>query len=136
MSNETLQHHGNEQVTTQGGRAVEKRARRTVVPRTDIYETEEALILFSDLPGVRQEDVDITLEKDVLILEGKVSDKAPEGYTLAYAEYAPRDYRRVFTLNAEVQRDKIEASLKDGVLKLVLPKIETAVARKISVRAG
>jgi len=115
---------------------VEQSNRNTVVPRTDIYETNEALFLSAELPGVAEGDVSITLEGDVLTVEGKNTTAAPAGFRLAYAEYEPADYRRVFTLNVDVQRDKIEATLKDGVLTLVLPKVEPAKARKIAVRAA
>ena len=109
---------------------------RETAPATDIYETHDALILLANLPGVAEKDLNITLEKDVLTLEGKQTTPARPGYDLAYGEYDPVDFRRVFTLSTDVKRDAIEATLRDGVLKLVLPKVEPLRAHKIAVKAG
>lgn len=114
----------------------ESEVQRTTTPRTDIYETPEALVLLTDMPGVREDNVEVTLENDVLTLSGTVESKRRPGYRLGYAEYESSNYRRVFTVNTDIARDRIEATLKDGVLKVVLPKVEPAKARKISVRVG
>lgn len=112
------------------------RQRRVATPATDIYETDEAVVLLADLPGVAENGLSITLEKNVLTLEGK-QDAAPHaGYELAYGEYEPTDFRRIFTVSNDVDREKIEASLSDGVLKLVLPKSEPVKPRKIAVKVG
>jgi len=112
------------------------RARPVFVPRADIYETPEAIVLLADVPGVKEGNLSITLEDDVLTIEGNVEPEVRQGFSLAHAEYEVGDYRRVFTLSTDVDRDKIEATLKAGVLKLVLPKAEPAKARKIAVRAA
>jgi HSP20 family protein len=88
------------------------------------------------LPGVDEKSVDITLEKNELTINGYVKSSQPEGYTLAYGEYETGDYRRTFVLPDEVERNKIEASVKEGVLRLVLPKAVDRQARKITVKAG
>jgi HSP20 family molecular chaperone IbpA len=106
------------------------------VPRADIYETEEAMYVVADMPGVSEDSLDITLEKGVLTLQGAVEPEAPEGYSLAYAEYRVGDYVRRFSLSDEIDQEAIEATLKDGVLRLTLPKITEARTRKIAVKAG
>ena len=119
-----------------GGKLERTRARPVFVPRADIYETPEAIVLLADVPGVKESNLSITLENDVLTIEGNVEPEAHSGFSLAHAEYEVGDYRRVFTLSTDVDRDKIEATLKAGVLTLVLPKAEPAKARKIAVRAA
>ncbi len=111
------------------------RSRLAFVPRTDIYETNEAIVLVTDMPGVDESTLDITLENDVITINGYVEMAYPEGYGLAYGEYRVGDYERSFTLSSKVDRNKIEATVKDGVLRLHLPKAEPSM-RKIAVSAG
>jgi HSP20 family protein len=112
------------------------RDRPAFVPRADIYETDEAIFVVADMPGVDQGSLDITLEKGVLTLNGVVEPEAPEGYGLAYAEYRVGDYVRSFSLSDEIDQEAIEATLKDGVLRLKLLKITEARVKKIAVKAG
>ena len=112
------------------------RSQRVYIPRTGIYEVEDAILLVANLPGVDENSVDITLEKNLLTIKGYVEADAPEGYSLAYAEYEPGDYERSFTLSDEIDHEHIEAEVKDGVLRLRLPKAEPAMAKKIAVQAG
>jgi len=109
---------------------------KVFIPRVDIHETRDAIVLLADMPGVDEKSVDITLEKNVLTLSGRVEPAAYEGYRAAYAEYESGDYERAFTLSDEIDRDKIEASVKNGVLKLTLPKAEPVKLRKISVKSA
>lgn len=111
-------------------------APRVFTPATDIFETADNFMLHVDMPGVSEKDVNVTLENDVLTIRGRVEPEQPANMKPAYREYDVGDYRRVFTLSSEVDRDRIEASVKDGVLRLVLPKAETAKARRIAVRAA
>ena len=111
------------------------RARPAFVPRTDIYESNDEIVLVTDMPGVDEDTVDITLEKNVLTVNGFVEATEPEGYTLTYAEYRVGDYQRSFKLSSEIDQDKIDASLKDGVLRLRLPKV-SPTTRKIAVKAS
>ncbi len=111
------------------------RARLAFVPRTDIYETNEAIVLLTDMPGVNENSIDITLENDVLTINGYVHTAYPEGYELVYGEYRVGDYQRSFTLSDKIDRNKIEATVKDGVLRLYLPKAEPST-RKITVTTG
>jgi len=112
------------------------RARKAFVPRADIYETNDAIVIVADMPGIDENSVDITLEKNVLTINGYVEPQAPEDYGLAYAEYEVGDYQRRFNLSNQIDLEKIEASVKNGVLHLHMPKIGSAVAKKISVQAG
>ena len=112
------------------------RDRPAFVPRADIYETEEAIVVVADMPGVDERSLDITLEKGVLTLNGMVEPQAPEGYSPSYAEYRVGDYARSFSLSKEIDQDAIEATLKDGVLRLTLFKVTEAQTRKIAVKAG
>lgn len=108
--------------------------RRAYIPRVDIYETDEGINLVADMPGIDENSVDIMLEKNVLSIRGTVESEAPEDYSLAYAEYGVGDYERRFTLSDEIDQENIEASVKNGVLHLHLPKAGPAKARKISVK--
>jgi HSP20 family molecular chaperone IbpA len=112
------------------------RDRLAFVPRADVYETEEAITVVADMPGVDDTSLDITLESNVLSIDGYVEPMQPEGYSLAYAEYRVGDYQRAFTLSDQIDRDGIEAVIKDGVLRLSLPKITEARKRRIAIKAG
>lgn len=106
---------------------------KVFVPRVDIVESPEGWRLVADLPGVDEKDLDITLDKNVLTIRGKVASTAPEGYTLTYQEYEEGDFERVFTVSEEVDRSGISASLAQGMLHLTLPKVKQAQAQKIQV---
>ena len=110
--------------------------RRTYTPRVDIHEMDDKVIVLADLPGVDESALDITLEKNVLTIKGRVEPISHENYRLAYAEYRVGDYVRTFTLSDTIDRDNIEATVKNGVLRLSLPKAEAAKARKIEVRSS
>jgi HSP20 family molecular chaperone IbpA len=112
------------------------RDRLAFVPRTDIYETGEAIIVVSDMPGVDEDSVDVSLENSVLTINGFVEPIQPEGHTLAFAEYEVGDYQRAFTLSDQIDRNGIEATIKDGVLRLHLPKVTEARKRKIAIKSG
>lgn len=110
------------------------RNRPVYLPRTDIYETKDSIVVIADMPGCDDQSVDITLEKNRLVINGLVEPTIEEGYSLTYNEYSVGDYRRVFTLSDEVDKENITASVKNGVLKLVLPKSAKTQAKKILVR--
>ena len=106
------------------------------IPKTDIYETEEEIVVVADIPGADEKSVDITLEKNVLTIIAYVDPKIPEGYTLTYEEFSSGDYQRSFRLSSEVDRNKIEASVSNGELYLHLQKAVAAKTKKIPVKAG
>lgn len=112
------------------------RSRRVYVPKTDIYETKDAIVLIADMPGVDEKSVDITLEKNVLTINGTVEPESYKDHSIAYYEYDSGDYQRAFTISDEVDRERIEASVRQGVLRVILPKAEPAKAKKISIKAG
>lgn len=111
-------------------------ARKVYVPLVDILETEDSLLLVSDMPGVDDKGVDVTVEKNILTIKGSVNNEVPPGYKLSYEEYGIGDYERSFTLPNEIDRDGIQATMADGVLTLTLPKVKQAVARKVAVTAS
>jgi HSP20 family protein len=105
------------------------------VPAVDIYESENALTLVADMPGVPIESVDIDLDSDQLTMRGTIAMQDEKGKVI-FREYTAGDYYRQFTLSSDIDRDKIQASMKDGVLKLVLPKAEAAKPRKITIQSS
>lgn len=113
-----------------------ERSGRIYSPRADIHETAEAIAVVADLPGVDENSVEITLEKDVLTIKGKKEAAPPEGFKLSYGEGAAGGYERSFVLSERVDRDNIEANVENGVLRLTLPKASEAVPRKIEVKTG
>ena len=106
------------------------------VPRSDIYETDDDIVVLVDMPGVDENSIDITLEKNILTINGYVEPEEHQDYSLMFAEYGVGDYERSFRLSDEIDRDNIAASMKNGVLRLKLPKAGPAKTRKISVKAG
>jgi HSP20 family protein len=112
------------------------RSRRAFVPRADIYETESEIIVLADIPGANEKNVDITLEKNVLSITAYIEPIRTGEYDIAYAEYEEGDYQRNFRLSDEIDRDKIEASVSDGVLHLRLPKSKESGTRKIAVKTN
>jgi HSP20 family protein len=112
------------------------RSRRSFVPRADIYETESEIIVIADIPGANEKTVDITLEKNVLSITAYIEPAIPNGFEVAYAEYEEGDYQRSFRLSDEIDRDKIEATVSEGVLHLRLPKAIEKMTKKIAVTAA
>lgn len=103
------------------------------VPRADVYESGDTIVIVADMPGVNEKSLDITLEDNVLTINGYVEPEPPEGYGLAYAEYRVGDYVRAFTISDQIDRNGIEATVRDGVLRLYLPKAEEAKLRRIPI---
>jgi len=111
-------------------------SRPVFLPPADIYETSNSIVVLAEMPGVAPDGVDISLERRVLTIRGRGAGHEHSGYQRVYNEYADGDYERVFTLSENINRDRIEAALKDGVLQLVLPKAEAAKARKIELKTS
>ena len=109
---------------------------RCFVPRTDIYEVDDEITLALDMPGINENAIEITLEKNILNVKGYAQIDDLDDYTLTFAEYETGDYERSFRVSDAIATDKIEAVYKDGVLRLTLPKAEQAKARKIAVKVG
>lgn len=109
---------------------------RFFVPRADIIEDKEAIRIFLDMPGVTPEQLEVSLEKSTLTVEGRVQTTSPKNMDLAYREYREAGYRRLFTISDEIRRDDISATAKNGVVEIVLPKAEEVKPKKISVRSA
>lgn len=111
------------------------RAGRFFLPEVDIQELNDSLKLFADMPGVKQSDVEVTLNNGVLTIVGTVSTEVYQKLTPLYTEYNVGTYFRQFELNEDIDAQRINASMKDGVLELTLPKSERARPRRIEVNA-
>ena len=103
------------------------------VPAVDIFETEKAITLLADLPGVQADGLNIDLRDDVLTLVGDVTLNAPAEEDAILMEYEIGKYYRQFSLSDIIDQNNIDASLNEGVLRLTLPKAEKAQPRKITV---
>ena len=110
--------------------------RPVFLPRVDIYETETGLVVAADLPGVRPDGLEVTLEKRVLSIYGRVDEEVPEGYSLVYREYEVGDFERQFTLSGDFNINGVEADLKDGILHLAIPRAPEPEAKRIEVRTS
>ena len=106
---------------------------RYFVPSTDIYETEDALIVVMEMPGVEKQDINVGLENDRLRVEGQIASSKYEGLEPVYTEYNVGHYARAFTLSNKIDQEKISAQVEDGVLTLTLPKVKEAQPRRIAI---
>ena len=114
------------------------------IPAVDIFENQDALILIADMPGVDSSGVDIHLKDSELTISGRPGVRPGGGpgkeekneVTSLYTEYESGSFLRSFTLSNVIDQEKIEASMKNGVLKVILPKAESAKPRQIVVQTG
>jgi HSP20 family protein len=115
-----------------GGREMAERAARTMAPLVDIYEAEKAFVLLADMPGVAPDGLDVVAERDTLIIRGRVDRPAsvPD-----YQEFELANYHRAFTLTEDLDAAGITAMLRDGVLRVEIPKSPRVQPKKIPVRA-
>jgi HSP20 family molecular chaperone IbpA len=126
-----------QELQVQQKREVEKKQEstapaRTYLPTTDIFETQQALTVVMEMPGVNQ-NVQVTVENDILSVNGRIDFSKYEGLQPVYTEYNVGHYARSFQLSSKIDQGKITADLKDGVITLTLPKAEEAKPRKITV---
>ena len=105
-------------------------------PRVNLWDEGRALVLKADLPGVNQSDLQLQLTQDVLTVSGERKSDAPEGYSVHRQERVPARFSRSFTLPSKVDGGAIEASLKDGVLTVTMPKAPESQPRQITVKAS
>ena len=127
-----------QELQVQKKREQEKREETTIparifLPMADIYETQDALTVILEMPGVEKNNLDVRVEDGVLHVEGKVDLSKYRGLQPLYIEYNVGHYARTFQLSSKIDQNKIGAALKDGVLSLTLPKVEEAKARTILV---
>ncbi len=128
-----IQAKGKAQVT---GPAEHTRPGVVFTPAVDIFETEKELTLLADMPGVKAEDLNIDLRENVLTLDGEVKLPEPTNEEIVFQEYRIGKYSRQFNLTEMIDQSKIDAELKDGVLRLTLPKAEAAKPRTIKVKSS
>jgi HSP20 family molecular chaperone IbpA len=108
----------------------------TFTPAVDIFETDKAITLLADMPGVQAENLDIDLHQDLLTLTGEAQPAESKDESYVLREFKTGRYVRQFSLSDTIDQAKIEAQMTNGVLRLVLPKAEKAMPRKISVKTG
>ena len=133
MTEKELQPKAKEEAPAKGERV---RPGRVFLAAVDIFETPEALTLVADMPGVANNKVTLDIKDNYLTISGEISPPMAPGETLLVQEYYTGDYQREFHLGAIIDQARIEASMKDGVLRLLLPKAEKAKPRKIEVKVG
>jgi HSP20 family protein len=107
-----------------------------LVPPVDVIEDEAGITVTADLPGVAKENLAIRVDGDTLTIEAPVTLGEAQNMEPVYVEIRAAQYKRSFTLSRELDTAKIDAALKDGVLKLYLPKVEQAMPRRIEVKPG
>jgi len=107
----------------------------TFVPQVDIWENDQEIVLYADLPGVEEEDLQIQFENRQLMIHGKVKNRH-ESYNFIGGEYGIGDFYRAFTIGDSIDASKIHAELKHGVLIVHLPKVEEIKPRKIPIKKG
>jgi HSP20 family protein len=133
MAEKELQAKAKAEAPAKGERV---RPGRVFLPAVDIFETPEALVMVADMPGVAADKVTVDLRDNHLVISGEVAAPLGQGETMVEQEYYTGDFIREFTLGSLIDQGKIEATMKDGVLRLVLAKVEQAKPRKIAVKAA
>jgi HSP20 family molecular chaperone IbpA len=113
-----------------------KESERAIRPPVDIFEDETGITVQADMPGVSKERLNVHIGNDTLSIEGKTDITIPEGMEALYADVRSTRYQRSFSLSSELDGDKVDASLKDGVLTLRIPKRGQYQPHKIEVRTG
>jgi len=122
-------------VTNQQSKAVQQgKHERTLRPPVDIFEDETGITVQADMPGVSKDRLEVHIDNDTLSIEGRADIAMPEGMEALYADIRSTHYQRNFSLSRELDGDKVDASLKNGVLTLRIPKREQYQPRKIEVR--
>ena len=106
---------------------------RYYIPYADIHETDEALTVVMEVPGVERKDITVALENNVLRVDGQIDFSKYDGLEPVYTEYNVGHYTRSFTLSNKIDHEQISAQLEDGVLTLTLPKAKEAQPRRISI---
>jgi HSP20 family molecular chaperone IbpA len=113
-------------------RETPERAPAAVPPLVDIYETDMGYVVLADMPGVKADGLDVIAERDELTIRGRIGrqpEKVPN-----YQEFELADYYRAFTLTEDLDTDKVSAALRDGVLRVEIPKSERLRPKKIAVQ--
>jgi HSP20 family molecular chaperone IbpA len=106
---------------------------RFYVPNTDIYESDDALTVVMEMPGVEKKDVEVSVEEDIVRVEGRIDFTKYEGLDPLYTEYNIGHFGRAFSLSSKIDQQQISAQLEDGVLTLTLKKAKEAMPRRIAI---
>ena len=127
-----------QELQVQQKREVEKKQESTIpsrifLPVTDIFESEQALTVVLEMPGVSKDSAEIGIESDILTITGRIDFSKYEGLQPLYTEYNIGHYSRSFQISSKIEQEGITAELTNGVMTLVLPKAEKAKPRRISV---
>jgi HSP20 family molecular chaperone IbpA len=127
-----------QEVVTKEKSVADKRASsyRSVRPKVDLHEDKEGITLLADLPGVSQEALDIQIDNEILSIDGTVELAVPNGAKAGYSGNQATHYQRSFSLSKELDGEQVEATLKDGVLALRIPKRQEFKPRKIEIRTA
>ena len=134
MAETTTESRGAKQTGSTGVEQGRREPEVVLRPPVDVYEDAEGIILTADMPGVSRERLNIEVDKDMLLVEGDARIEMPEGMEALYADVRTTRYRRSFTLSGELDTGEINASLKDGVLSVRIPKRAEVRPRRIEVR--
>ena len=127
-----------QELAVQEKREVDKKEEGTIpfrafVPATDIFETDQALTVVLEMPGVSKDNVDVSVEDDVVRIEGRIDYSKYENLQPVYTEYNIGHYVRSFQISNQIDQSAIKAEMENGVMKLTLPKAEKAKSRRIAV---
>jgi HSP20 family molecular chaperone IbpA len=133
MSDKELQVRDKRELESEGERT---RPGPVFVPAVDIFESEAEITLLADMPGVASENVSIDLHENQLTVSGEIEPLTSEKEEYLLQEFETGTFHRQFTLSDRIDQNAITATVKDGVLRLVLPKAEKAKPRKVEVKAG
>ena len=118
-------------------RGTEQPARRvTLVPAVDVYEDSQGVTLWADLPGVTKDKLDVKVHDSSLLIEAEAMVPTPQNLRVQHAEVREPHFARTFTLSADFDTSRIEASLQDGVLKLTIPRRDEARPRRIEIKTS
>src|SRR3954452_6280403 len=129
----------NREVTTQNTPDVERSEREpsvALIPPADVFEDADGITLQLDMPGVSRDRLNLQTDKNSLLIEGSAQIDMPQGMAALYADVRTTFYRRSFVLSEELETDKSEANLKDGVLTVRIPKRAEVRPRRIELRGA
>jgi HSP20 family protein len=107
---------------------------RTFLPATDIFESQDALNVVLEMPGVEKTNINVSVQDGILRVEGRLDFSKYKTLQPLYTEYNVGNYLRSFRLSSKIEQHKIEAELRDGVLSLTLPKVEEPKPRTIQIK--
>ena len=136
MTPREMETRAKQEVQNQDAGREQTRPGRYFLPEVDIHESEEGLRLWADMPGVDEKDLEVTLTNGMLTIEGRVSTDMYRNLMPVYTEYNVGNYFRQFVVNDEIDANRIEARIRNGVLEVSLPKAASARPRRIEVKAG